>query len=529
MTAVPTLTRAQVRKRMRARLLQKPRRYQRHAVYFIEKHNGNVLIGDDMGLGKTFEAIIWLAIHKLARPVAVVCPASMKYKWRKEFKEKAGLRAHVVSGMITTPEQDAKSMEMRRKKVREKKFKHSWQRRQALQNIRRSMKAKKALQKERIRDIAGKKILIINHDIIDGWVPTLIEMGFKVLIIDECHYVKNRTAKRTVACKALSRKTPHVMGLSGTPISGKPAELFPILQMIRPREFPSFWKYAMEYCAPKKNEWGKGWDFSGTSNLDELHKRLKKVMIRRMKEDVLDELPAKQRTVLPVEITNRKEYKKVEEDFLSWILKKKGKDAMDSAARAEALVRMRHLKILAAEGKMKTAIQWIRDWMEETDQKLIVFGIHKVILSKLKKEFPDAAVIDGSVSSAAITKRNKNGKKYETSKRQIVVDKFQNDPKQRLLLGQLKAAGEGIDLIAANNVLFLELGWTPIEHDQAEDRTHRYGQKRKVNVYYMIGRRTIEERILDIIHEKDGVVNQVLNGKKGTVMRLLDLFRKGAA
>jgi SWI/SNF-related matrix-associated actin-dependent regulator 1 of chromatin subfamily A len=148
---------------------------------------------------------------------------------------------------------------------------------------------------------------------------------------------------------------------------------------------------------------------------------------------------------------------------------------------------------------MPIAIRWIRDFLDGSSEKLVVFARHRAILKRLPREFHRIFVaVDGSV----------RGKK-----RQAAVDRFQNDPKIRLFLGNMKAAGHGLNLTAASSVLFLELGWTPAEHEQAEDRVLRIGQEAgSVNVYYLIGRGTVEERILEMLADKRDICGKVLDG-----------------
>ncbi len=302
-----------------------------------------------------------------------------------------------------------------------------------------------------------------------------------------------------------------MIGLSGTPISGKPAEFFPVLQMIRPEQFSSFWKYAMEYCAPHKNPYSGTWDFSGASNLEALHMVLQDIMIRRMKHEVLKDLPRKTRTIIPISISNRVEYTRAENDFLRWLAEVKGDKAAKRAAKAEAIVRLNSLKWLTAQGKMKFALKWMEEWLESTDEKLIVFAYHRDSRGILKKAYPKAALVDGTVTG---------------KKRQGQVDRFQTAPKCRVFLGQRQSAGTGLDGLqrASCNVLFLEIGWTSVEHNQAEDRALRIGQTKHVNVYYLVGRNTVEERMLSIIEQKDGVCAQVLDGKESGGMNLLTAF-----
>jgi SNF2 family DNA or RNA helicase len=425
--------------------------FQKQGVAFLERKEGRGLIADEMGLGKTVQALSWLQLHPEKRPAVIVVPASLKWNWKRE--------------------------------------------------------AEKWLSEPNVQVLSGKKpttpiigdIVVINYDILADWTETLKEIKPQVLITDECHYYKNNQAKRTKAVKDLGKAVPHIIALSGTPVVNRPIEAYNALSLIDKGVVPSFWKFANRYCAAKHT--GFGWDLSGASNTEELHQKLTNtVMIRRRKDQVLTELPAKTRSHLPMELGNRerKQYDKADANLIAWLKENKGDEAAEKASNAEALTRIEHLKQLAAKGKMKQAIDWIRDFIE-VDGKLVVFATHKDTIAVLMDEFRDVAVkVDGSVSGEA---------------RQNAVDKFQNDDSVRLFIGNIRAAGVGITLTAASNVAFVELPWTPGELDQAEDRCHRIGQKDAVNVYYLLAEGTIEEEIAELLDNKRQVLDSILDGK----------------
>ena len=149
---------------------------------------------------------------------------------------------------------------------------------------------------------------------------------------------------------------------------------------------------------------------------------------------------------------------------------------------------------------MKAAIEWIHDWLEDTEQKLVVFTWHIEILDALYAAFKDVAIRGGG--SVPVPQRHVN------------VQRFQTDPNARLYLGNLRADGVGITLHAASNVAFVEMGWTPGEHDQAEDRVHRIGQEAdSINAYYLVAQGTIDETLCATIDKKRQVLTQVLDGK----------------
>ncbi|MBU2249446.1 MAG: DEAD/DEAH box helicase, partial [Gammaproteobacteria bacterium] len=441
--------------------------FQNEGVSFIESRNGRALVGDEMGLGKTAQALIWLKNHPKAYPCIVVCPASLKLNWLKEIRMWIGKNAPV--------------------QILEGRKPNGYQ-------------------------INQNDIIIINYDILgnatynkstkkwdtSGWVTELIEKKIKTIIFDEVHYAKNNHANRTKAAKALAVHCKHVLALSGTPIVNRPMEFFNPINMIRPDVFPSFWRFAQEFCGAKHN--GFGWDFTGATNTDKLHKLLTNtIMVRRLKKDVLKDLPPKVRSVIPFEISNRKDYEKADTNIIEWIRDNEGNEKAEKASYAEVLVAFEKLKQLAVKGKMKASIEWISDFLE-SGEKLIVFATHTSTLDLLQKEFGDIGVrLDGSTSA-------KN--------RQNVVDAFQNDDSVRLFLGNVKAAGVGITLTAASNVAFMELPWTPGDASQAEDRAHRIGQADSVSIWYLIAQDTVEEIIATILSNKQKTLDAVLDGKE---------------
>ena len=442
--------------------------FQKEGVAFIEEHYGRVLVADDQGLGKTIQSLAWLQLHPEARPVIIVAPATVKINWQREaYTWMTNPKVEVISG-------------------------------------------------GKAHKIKGE-IIIINYDILTKWVKRLITIGPKVIILDECHFIKNRGIKpknesdRTKAVKRLCKKAKHVIGLSGTPIVNRPLELINIVNIICPKLFPSSWRYVKRYCDAKFN--GFGWDYNGATNIEELHNILtRNLMIRRLKKDVLKDLPPKTRTVIPVEINGMDEYEKAEDDFIGWLhsIDPKG---MTPDKLTIALIKIEHLKRLTIAGKMKGIIDWIKNFLD-TGEKLVVTFTHRNTASVLVEKFPNISTrVDGTVRDA---------------NRQKAVDAF-NDDKIRLFLGNLKVM-IGINLQAhCSNMLVVELGWVGTELLQAEDRLHRIGQKKGVNIWYIIGCNTVEERILKLLVKKQRIVESVLDGKplkdKSTLDELLTEMR----
>jgi len=433
------------------------RPFQAEGIKFIESQNGRALIGDEMGLGKTIQAIGWMAIHPELRPAIIVCPATVKQNWAREIKK-----------WFSKP-----------------------------QNV-------CVLKGQTSKQLPNADIYIINYDIIQYWKDALLSLDPQILVLDESHYIKNFKAIRTKVImdkdNGMGWKIPHVICLSGTPIINRPIEFFNTIRLINPKLFPSRFKFAQEFCGARHTRFG--WDFNGATNTGKLHQLLTgTIMIRRMKRDVLKDLPPKQRTVIPIEMENGTlaEYANAENNFIGWLTKEVGFDAAMKAARAEALVKIEYLKQLALKGKMSQIIPWINDFIE-SGEKLVVFCTHTETIDWLMKEFSSTGVrLDGSTSQQA---------------RQQAIDQFQNNPEIKLFIGNIKAAGAGITLTAASNTCFIELGWTPGEHSQAEDRVHRIGQEAdSVNAWYLLAAGTIEEDIAELLDYKSNVLSSILDGQ----------------
>lgn len=463
-----------------------PYRYQKIGLGFIESRNGRALIGDQMGLGKTIQALMYLQLHKEYRPAVIVAPGNLKPNWQKEIQE-----------CLTNPKEQ----------------------------VIYGTNTKQKLHGE---------IIVINYEILandyrtnpynkrrpieipyTGWVDYLINIKPQVLIVDECHFIINANAQRTKAIKKLAKGIPHIIGLSGTPSKNRARELDTMIRIIDPSVLPPFWQTAHRYYGAKRNRFG--WNFDGATNTEEFHKLLTStVMIRRKKSEVLKELPKKIRSIVPLQINNRTEYTEAEEQFIRWITKRKGAKAAERAKNAQQLVKVEALKQLAVEGKLHSCVEWIRNFLE-TEDKLLVFATHRLTIDRMMKVFGNSAVrYDGAIS---IKTRDTN------------LKRFQNEKSIKLMFGMFdkdgKPAGVGITATAAAAAAFIELQWSPGVHDQAEGRIDRIGQTRGVNIYYLIGLGTIEERIAKLIDSKRKNLDQILDGKITETRTLLsDLIRQ---
>jgi SNF2 family DNA or RNA helicase len=294
--------------------------------------------------------------------------------------------------------------------------------------------------------------------------------------------------------------------MSGTPLTNRPVELWPVLNMIRPDLYPRFSTFAAEFCAPVHDE-RFGWQYGvNRRKMPILHRRLKKqLMIRRPKEVILPDLPSRRRIVVPVEIENRKAYREAWQDFADWVRLQRG---MLNTTNAQA--KLSTVISLTGRLKLKAIREWIDNWLEESDEKLIVFGVHHAVLRPLHQHYRGSVLVDGAVVGR---------------KRQEAIDAFTRHPSTRLFFGNLMAAGVGWNGTAASATLTVELAWSPGVHSQADDRVHRIGAKEMVRNYYLVAHDTVEMKIVKTLHAKQDTLDTVLDGQRTRdALNLLELI-----
>jgi len=473
------------------------------------------IIGDEMGLGKTVQALAAIQ-YTDGFPALVLCPASVKLNWVREIQK--WLPGRSVDYLAAKGEPMGTQPDL----------------------------------------------LVVNYDLLSNLkgkkspaLKSLMDADFQSLVIDEVHYAKNPKAQRTKAVAKLADNVPDdglVLGLSGTPIKNRPVELVTPLKILGhfDRMFGSWVSYVRRYCAGYKDNFG--WQVNGSSNLTELNERLRGTcMIRRLKRDVQKELPEKARRKVAVPMSDASEYRRAEADVVSYFADRKAADSdflesiahlspteqqdakkkrraekKASAEQAEALVRINTLRELVGRLKLDAVVDWVRDFIDGTDSKLVLFAHHINVQSGLLREFEDVAVaIRGGDAATA---------------RQEAIDRFVEDDDIRLFVGSIGAAGTGVDLLqrAASDVAFVEFAWTPGDMQQAEDRVHRMGQDSDaVTVWHLVADDTIDDYMQEQLAEKQAVLDAALgdgdedaaaSARGQSVMRAVvgSLLQKGA-
>lgn len=457
------------------------RPYQVEGLQFFVWRNGRAICGDDMGIGKTVQALSYLRRFPEKRPVLIICPASVKLQWQREFsKWVKNEPIQIISGRSV------------RALNPERNYIINWN---LLSDKERSYVQKdKSISKkdwEGLDPNEKTKWKLLETE--TGWVNELQKIPFQVIIGDEIQAVGNPKAYQTKAFSLLGKHVPNLIALSGTPIRSRTAQFFTILNMINPELFPNRWKFLNRYADPKFN--GFGWSFNGSSHVEELHRLIKPLMIRRLKSEVLKDLPPKIRTYVPLEI----EEGPPQEITIS--------ENLDIRQQLEQLT------LSAFPRKQKQVVNWINEFLE-SGEKLVVFAYHKTVIRFLMEQFAGKAVkIDGETSS---TERDQN------------VRAFQEDDDIRLFIGNILAAGVGIDGLqkVCSNAAFVELIFTPTDHLQAEDRLHRIGQAGSVNISYLIAPGTIEDDLVEILDERMKMMEKVLDGNPNAGDLLGELIKR---
>lgn len=457
--------------------------FQKEGVKKMLQMESNILLADEMGLGKTVQGAVYLALKKNSVPALIVCPASLKMNWSREIEKWTNYQTYIVDGR--NPQQLTQEF-VNKYPV--------WIINYDILGIE-DKKEKEAEMERRKRAKAmghpcKKKTIKVN-----GWCDELIKHNFKTIIADEVQYIAEPETIRARAMTQIATALPESKKLfiSGTPYETKTAQFYTCLSILAPLEFNNRYRFLMRYCDPVKTFFG--WKFDGLSNAEELHAKISRFMIRRLKKDVLTQLPPKIRAVVPMQVSpaDRKIYDEVDWQFEQDIMN----GTKDKSAQ---LGHIAHLKQASYKAKEKAVIKWIKDYLTFQNQKLVVFIYHHSTYDALMQEFGYCSV--GLTGSTA------------PNERQAVVDKFQNDDKTFLFIGQIKASGVGLTLTKASATCFVEFGSTAPQHCQAEDRVHRIGQTSdSVMAYYLILENSIEQDIMKTLERRNKDLKKVMDNE----------------
>lgn len=429
--------------------------------------------GDDMGLGKTLESIA--TINKAdAFPCLVICPNVVKINWQREWHKFTDKKAMVLTDSVRDS------------------WPFFWQT---------GMNQVFIVNYESLRKYFVRRITKA-----EKWTLKDVEFHntiklFKSVIIDESHKVKSTATQQTKFCKGIASGKEYIILLTGTPVVNKPKDLVAQLGIMDRMIDMGGWKgFMLRYCSGPNQ----------ASNLKELNYKLwQHCFFRREKSKVLTQLPDKVRQIVSCEITNRKEYMDAERDLIDYLKRYKEADdeKIQKSLKGEVMVRIGILKDITARGKLKEVIDFVKDFRENGKKIILFCNLHEIV-DRLMIAFPSAVCVTG---------------RQNMQEKQASVDAFQKNPKTDVIICSIKAASAGITLTAASDVAFIELPWTYADCDQAESRAHRIGQKDSVNCYYLLGRRTIDQKLYRIIEEKKHISNAVLGAEDNIQTNIVDM------
>jgi hypothetical protein len=391
------------------------------------------------------------ALETEAKRILIICPASLKINWQREIENYTDRSTYICSS----------------KRYEDADF-----------------------------VIVNYDILKNFHDPKDRDNSRILKSNFDLVIIDEAHYIQNKTAQRTKLINDFVKGIDRLWLLTGTPMTSRPMNYFNLLELIESPVAANWMAYVIRYCDGYQFKVGnrKVWNVMGASNLEELRDRTSRQVLRRLKTDVLD-LPDK--IITPVYLRLKsKEYEELMGEYFDWY----EKNTDESTSLTVQFTKLTKVRQIIAQEKIRSTIELVENILEQ-DKKVIVFTNFTDSLNKIYEHFGKKAVyLDGSCSPA---------------KRQHAVDEFQNNDKIKVFVGNLKAAGVGITLTAAEAVIMNDLSFVPSDHAQAEDRSYRYGQKSNVSVYYPIFENTIEGVIYDILNKKKNIFETVMGDNVG--------------
>jgi len=438
---------AEVRQAM-VKMMSKLLPFQRKGVLFLkQKANGRGMIADEMGTGKSAQALAFALQYPESLPALIVAPASLRYNWAHEIEKwLPGLPSSGISVARGRADVDA------------------------IYNQKSSF-------------------VITTYSLFtkESRIPEAVrERGFGIVIADESHYLRSNDSQRTEFLRPVLESAERLVLLSGTPALARPVELYPQISAIDPEAFGTYDEFTKRYCNARRGPFG--WDVSGSSNEKELHEKLSLRMIRRLKKDVLSQLPAKRRQFVDLASSSGENDASVKAASAKLTALGDATEALREAfecgtnawqERSEKGAALMEAWQASGLLKVNAGTAYVADLLEGGTTKVLVFAHHKSVMDAADSAFEKLCRklkcsrmrIDGSTPSA---------------ERARLVDNFQRDPLLRVALLSVTAAGEGLTLTAATAVVFLELHFTPAVMVQAEDRAHRIGQKDCVNVHYLV-------------------------------------------
>lgn len=505
-----------------------PYQYQGEGYEFVVNSNFRALIADEPGLGKTIQALITLKLHKdTLCPALITVKSSLIMQWFKQLMDWCG--PEFMPQLITSSKERPDTSNFDIVIVTY----------DVLARIRKAEKdipekAEKAI-REKLGLSAWDAIPEEYLSKIPEYKNPFLEAGFKTIILDECQQIKNEGSQRTQAVQEIAGKIPHVIALSGTPIKNNGGEYFPILNILDPGNFHTKKRYVENYCDYVLTPYG--YKIGGIRDMELFDSITKDYIIRRTRQDVLPDLPTLNRKFVHCDFASAKmeqDYKDAQEDFEDFFYKNEGKADFYS----NILEKINKLRHMAGRNKVPFAAEYILDFILDTNRKIVIFTHHHDVMETLRlkliqllneerKAAPTFQVNDPLTYEAAFNMKRRNE----------VIEQFEKDPNNRILIASGLAAGEGLNLQFVSDCIILERQWNPANEEQQEGRFIRIGAtcrncgaaqdsgeqekpictacgfELKVDAHYILSSGTIDEYFTELVEYKRSIMGQVLDKK----------------
>ena len=488
-----------------------PYEYQKKAIKFFEINEGISILGDQPGVGKTAPAFAYATKHKLK--TLIICPASLKLMWRKEILKFTNEKAFVYkfkpkkkSKLIPYTKEESLfhitnyeaiesylKLEYHHKcsgkmlQVKGGMGKCNWEQTDLTKHY------KKCPVCENTGSVRSRVASLVSFQDVFG--QEIDPADYDLIIIDECHRMKElETTWTKIIHKAFSC-IPKKILLSGTVIKSRPEEFFSTLNFIMPEEWKNYHEFGVRYGAGYQDNFG--WKYNGASNLEELFTRVSSYFLRRLKRDVLKELPPKTYLEIPLELDDKEysEYQKLEKEVKKEIVN--GKEIEKSESY---LTKVHKLKMFTGRIKVKKIKEMIEDILE-SGEKVVVVSDYVELAEEIANQFKEISVLHtGGMSDV---------------EKQASVDKFQEDNNIKVFSGMILASGVGITLTAASKLVVIGFPWTPADLEQIHDRIHRAGATSDtIEIITPYCQDTIDEDIMELLDDKSYIVTKTLDNKE---------------
>lgn len=434
--------------------------YQIRGVEFLEQADARAILGDEQGLGKTIEVLALIKLHqKELLPAIITAPTTVKLQWHHEIREKCG-----VQGFLTQVISSGKELAA-----------------------------------------PGFDIYVTTYDLIKNEKCfDLVKDKIKLIVIDECQRIKNHLSERAKAIQKVCKNVEHIIPMSGTPIKNNAGEYFTVLNLVKPRLFPHYATFIERDCDSYSNGWG--YKVGGLRNPEAFHEKTKEFILRRTKAEVLPDLPALGRRFYHVEFDAK--LRKVYMDHLNELDDAMYDDELSSMEKSSNMLAiMNKLRQVTGLSKIDPCIEWVTDYLESSDRKLVIFAHHHSVVAMIKNKLDSylaennmKPVLDLNASLSAEDRAN-------------MAFRFKEQD-YRVMIASTLAAGEGINLQFCSDAVMLERQWNPANEEQAEARFHRFGQLHPVTVTYMIASETIDEYFTELVEQKRAIVASTMDNKE---------------